>query len=87
MAKNCKNLKFILATIAANPGIKASEVQRLLMHRNNKVIQKGATLYYGWYFYQSWGNKTGIDHRYWLKSKGGPLTITQKGRNRLADFG
>jgi hypothetical protein len=31
MAKNHKNLKYILTTIRDNPGIKASNVQRLLM--------------------------------------------------------
>lgn len=73
MAKNHKNLKYILTTIRDNPGITAANVQRLLMFRNGKPLD-------------AWIMMQGIEYGYWVK-KGRRVYITDTGQARLAKFG
>jgi len=89
MAKNHKNLEYILTTIRDNPGVTAANVQRLLMFRNGKPFVKGQSLHYGWYFHgggNPWCRMQGIEYGYWTK-KGRRVYITDTGQARLAKFG
>lgn len=82
---NHKNLEYILAEIARQPGIKTTAVRQQLCKRNGIWCGPGQ---YTWYFSTSRSAwlKMGMDYGYWTKDAKCHLALTDAGFARLEEF-